>query len=85
MSNIVEAVLVQKRAGECPNCHRSLMQFHDRVELGKVYRVDLDTRATETLVNTEHGVEWKCEMVEDADHPGELIPTEALRRNGQPI
>jgi hypothetical protein len=64
--------LVKRRTGD------GLMEIADHVLLGKVYRVVLASRRLRTGINVDHRRLWTREMIEDADHPGEWLPTELL-------
>jgi len=83
---VVEATLVKRYVDQrCPSCGLMLMEMKDEIQLGKVYRVKLETREVKKMFNVEHGVPWQAEMVEDADHPGEWLPTSLLMRNGSAL
>ena len=85
---IVEATLVKRYVDEvCKNCGISLMEMRDEVQLGKIYRVDLDSRKRIRAFNVEHGVWWETEYVQDVGVGPlrEMIPTQMLMRNGMAL
>ena len=87
---IVEATLVKRYVDQVHEpCGMPLMEMNDDVPLGKIYRVDLDSRSVVTFSNLEHGVKWACECVKDVDavKRGELgwLPTQMLMRNGMAL
>lgn len=53
-----------------------LVQFHHVVPIGKVYQVDLDTRRSVMLFNTDKGVEHQKDVVWTLD--GTWLPVECL-------
>jgi len=54
-----------------------LMHFKDHVPLGRVYRVDIDSREIRDFHSTDHGVLHQKDTVRDAD-TGALLPVELL-------
>lgn len=83
---IVEATLVKRYVDQVhEECGMPLMEMNDDIPLGKIYRVKLETREVKEMYNVDHDVTWKCEMVQDADHPNEWLPTEILMRNGMAL
>lgn len=71
INRVVTAKLIKKETAN------GLMSFKDDVPLGKIYKVDLDTRMVKTCYNLDKGNFWELEMIEDVENGG-WLPTELL-------
>lgn len=73
---IVEATLIKKATDD------GLMEFIDEVELGRKYRIDLDSMAFYSMYNKEQEKYHTKAMVMDVEE-GAPLPTECLMWEGK--
>lgn len=74
---LAQARLIKLQTADC------LVEAYDEAELGKLYTVDLDTKADRDGVNVQYGIPWTRETILIVDEKtGDFtgwFPTEMLQ------